>query len=258
MIKKSGKLIKQIRLFVFIAGACLLGSAMWLFFLTSFSECQGIELLEQRVRTLLLNKLNMPYRFHPAPESLNEDQRKTAIYVLGGDPNSLKVKYTTTARLYHAGIGKKVMVLHRPGITEYDEVLNRNLTNDEWSLKQLESLGLANQDIECISIPKLYFGTFSEAKGIADIITKRGIKRLYLVCSSYHVKRVWITFSAFLKDTGVVIKIYSADEKVGLGVLLDEYAKLVFYDNLLVPLVVTAIKNNHMASTYRPTSPLCQ
>jgi len=248
MNKKSSKLINQIRLFVFIVGVCLLGSAVCLFFLTTFSERQGIELLEQKVRTLLLNKLNMPYSFQPVPESLSEDQRKTAIYVLGGDQNSLRVKYATTARIYHAGIGKKVMVLYKPGIAEYDKVLNRNLTNDEWSLKQLEGLGLAYQDIEFISLPKSYFGTFSEAKGIADIITKRGIKRLYLVCSSYHAKRVWITFSAFLRNTGVAINIYSADEKVGLRVLLDEYVKLVFYDNLLVPLGVTAIKYNHMAS----------
>jgi hypothetical protein len=229
---------KRFRLPILITGTSLLGLFTWLFFLMTFSEGQKIELLEQKIRIFLFDKLNMPYHSHPTPESVNQDKRKVVIYVMGGDQHSLRVKYATTACLYNTRIGKKVMILHMPGITEYDEVLDRNLTNDEWSLKQLTSLGLASEDIEFISVPNLYFGTFSEARELTDIITKRGIKRLYLVSSSYHAKRVWITFSALLRNTGVVVEIYSADEKVGLRGLLKEYSKMVFYENLLVPLYV--------------------
>lgn len=241
MIKRICKVIQRVsnsphilkNVYIFIAGAYLIGFVMCLFSLTIFCEGQGVDLLKQKIRALLI-----PHDFHYVPESVCKDQRKIAIYVLGGGQDSLRVKYATVASLYHTGIGKKVMILHVPGITEYDKALGRNLTNDEWSLKQLLNLGLAREDIETITIPMGYFGTYSEARKVADIIRRTGVRKLILVCSSYHTKRVFITFSAML--TGVVIEIHPAYEKVGLGLLLNEYVKLIFYKNILIPLVTSA------------------
>jgi hypothetical protein len=241
VIHQAGNSLHILRfiVYIFITGACLVGFVGWLFYTAIVSEGHGEYSLEQKMQTLLL-----PRDYHSIPESVGKDQRKIAIYVLGGSQDSLRVKYATVASLYRAGIGKKVMILHVPGKTEYDMALGRNLTNDEWSFKQLFDLGLAREDLEAISIPNYYFGTFSEARGLAGIMRRKGIQRLLIVCSSYHTKRVLITFSTILMDTGVVIEIHPAYEKVGLGLLFNEYAKLVFYKNILIPLVVTVKEHN--------------
>jgi hypothetical protein len=218
--------------------ACFFGLLACVLFLINFKEWQGIKLLELKMRDVLMKKLDVSYIPEQTPESVIQDKRKRTIYVLGGTQRSLRVKYATTARLYHEESAEKILILTSPGITEYDEALNRNLTNDEWSIKQLTNLGIERNRIEFIQIHKGFFGTLSEAKTLDDIISNREIKRLLLVSSSYHKKRVWVTFSALLRHTGVEIQIYSAEENVHVTDLLIEYLKLIFYENLLIPLEV--------------------
>jgi hypothetical protein len=127
------------------------------------------------------------------------------------------------------------MLLSTTGITENDENLGRNLTNDEWALKELSSLGVAVRDIEFMKAERGFFGTLSEAQGVRTVVITRGVRNLMLVCSAYHSRRVQATFSSILKDTGASIRIQAVDETIGIVGLLTEWLKLFFYENLLLP-----------------------
>ncbi len=57
------------------------------------------------------------------------------------------------------------MTLSRTGITAYDPIRGRNVTNDEWSREELIRLGVKSSDIEFIGVSKGSFGTLAEARG---------------------------------------------------------------------------------------------
>ncbi len=110
----------------------------------------------------------------------------TVLYVLGGTQTSLIYKFKIVADLYHRGLCKKILLLSGPGMTEYDPLLGRNLTNNEWAVKQLAGRGIKKEDIELLSLEKGFFGTLTEAKGISDIAAKRRYERVILVTSPHH------------------------------------------------------------------------
>ena len=177
------------------------------------------------------------------PGSPNQVQRaesreptRTATYILGGPKDSLILKYCTAVSLYRKGLTGKLMVASFKGVTEYAQDLDRNLTNDEWTIRQLTNQGVMCEDISFIMLQNGFFGTLRESKTLKAICIEKGIKKLLLVCSAYHSKRVRIIFSAILEGTGVVIDIHAADERVGWGVLFVEYLKLILYEYILIPL----------------------
>ncbi|MBW1720052.1 MAG: hypothetical protein JRJ43_10940 [Deltaproteobacteria bacterium] len=97
---------------------------------------------------------------NPLPSGAKVD----AIYVLGGSQTNLELKYKTASELYHKGICKRIWILSRPGITEYNVSLGRNLTNNEWSILKLTEFGVPEECIEPIKINEGFFGTFTEAQ----------------------------------------------------------------------------------------------
>lgn len=116
-------------------------------------------MFEESVRTRLLVYL---CEVHPAPPAASAD----AIYVLGGGQSSLEKRFSIAASLYKDQIARRVLILNRPGITEYSDVLGRNLTNDEWAYGKLSELGIRRSDIETVPVEKSFFGTLSEAAAL--------------------------------------------------------------------------------------------
>lgn len=157
-----------------------------------------------------------------------------AIYVLGGFQSSLEFKFKTAATLYHDGICKRILILSRPGKTEYSSLLGRNLTNDEWAILKLEKLGIPTKNVEAICIKKGFFGTLTETKGISELVNKRGYKSIILISSPYHTHRVKISFEEFLKDHNVTSYVQGSGRKACLKELIVEFIKLKVYQYLLV------------------------
>jgi len=173
----------------------------------------------------------------PIPDGLSKQESKTTtlIYVLGGDQDSLISRFQRTSSLYHQGLSKNILILSRPGITEFNQELGRNLTNDEWSIRELEKLNVRKEDIEPVSVKKGIFGTLSEAKDLSDIVRKKGCHRLILVTSNYHTRRVFTTFSKYASNNSLEIFISGSNETTGLGDLFLEYFKLLIYNNFAIP-----------------------
>ncbi len=178
--------------------------------------------------SLLIKQLT---RVEPLPKSpyISPSQTDNIIYLLGGSQAELERKTETAAELYHHGLCKKILSLNRPGITEYDHTLGRNLTNDEWLINKLADHGVKKEDIELVALKHSLFGTLAEAKGIADISSKRAYKHLILVTSPYHTMRTWLAFLKYVKGRRIGLFIYASNYHATLYELLSEYFKLVLY-----------------------------
>jgi len=179
-------------------------------------------MFEESVRTRLFVYL---CEVHPAPPTASAD----VIYVLGGGQSSLEKRFSIAASLYKDQIARRVLILSRPGITEYSAVLGRNLTNDEWAYGKLSELGIRRSDIETVPVEKSFFGTLSEAAALSNLAKSRGYKTLILVTSDYHTKRVWKSFSTLMEHTEVTLYIYPAADPATILNLTGELAKLMMY-----------------------------
>lgn len=167
--------------------------------------------------------------------SEKESKIKSLIYVLGGNQDSLINRFQKAASLYHKGYSKKILILSRPGITEFSPELGRNLTNNEWAIRELEKLNVRKEDIEPVSVQKKIFGTLSEAKDLSDIVRKKGCNRLILVTSDYHTRRVLHAFLKYGSDNSFELYIYGSETEKDFIGLLSEYMKLFIYDHFAIP-----------------------
>lgn len=190
----------------------------------------------QALEALLLAQLDSPASAiqlwsGPRPEH-------AIIYVLGGSHVGLERKFEITGELYRRAGGLPVLLLQEPGITEYNDLLGRNLTNREWAVRSLEAQGVRKEQIETIPLPRgKLFGTLSEARMLRDQSLRRGYKEIFLVTSRYHARRTWRTFSTvFGSDRNVVLYLSEANEAANLKQLLVEYAKNLLYDVIVLPL----------------------
>jgi hypothetical protein len=160
----------------------------------------------------------------------------TVVYILGGTQESLVYKWKTLGRLYAEGTVRKILILHRPGITEYNPALGRNLTNDEWATGKLEEAGVAVDDVEFVPVSPASFDTFAEIRVISALARSRRVKRLLLVSSTHHTKRVWLSVSHFNADNAFESYTYGSEEKAGTFELLMENLKLRMYMYIVFPL----------------------
>ena len=228
----------------------IFGLSITLAFFAGLSAVRESKRMEQVSETVKATVTKIDVFSEQGFNKENGDTGKRATYVLGGTQHGLRSKYGRAAFLLHQGTVEKVFVLSSPGITEFARDLGRNLTNDEWTVRQLTRLGVEEERIEFIALEDGFFGTLKEAKTLKAISGERGIERLVLVCSAYHSRRVWVTFSALFGDLGVEIEIHTAEEKVGVGGVLVEYAKLLFYKYVLIPYEGWSQKREGMALSH--------
>jgi uncharacterized SAM-binding protein YcdF (DUF218 family) len=152
------------------------------------------------------------------------------IYVLGGNQESLSTRFRKAASLYHQGLSRRIWILDRPGITEFSPDLGRNLTNNEWAIRELERLEVRKEDVEPVAVQSSFLGTLSEARDVAEFARRKGCRRLILVSSAHHTRRVLRAFSRYAPRGSLELYVYGAGDAADLRVLLPEYVKLVFYD----------------------------
>lgn len=162
-------------------------------------------------------------------------ENKAILYVLGGDQDSLRLRYLKASELYHRGLSKKILVLSRPGITEYDPGLERNLTNDEWSIRELRRLNVKKEDIEPVSVKPGILGTLREAKRVKEIVREIGGNKLILVTSLYHTRRVFLAFSMVQNEISCEIHVYGAKDDAEILQIFFESVKLLLYENIILP-----------------------
>ena len=175
----------------------------------------------------LLNEL---IRFIPPPPNAKVD----VIYIMGGAQRSLEYKYKIAADLFHKGTCNRIWILSRPGKTEYNPSVGKNLTNDEWSLLKFNEFGVQKEYVEPIKMKEGFFGTFSEAKGISSLMEGKSYKSILLISVPYHTRRTIVSFRNFLNNHNIALYIQGSGENVFLRDLIVEFLKLKIYQYFLM------------------------
>jgi DUF218 domain len=191
--------------------------------------------IEDRLKLYLMKGLVFEHHL-PRDNGRRLPDISPVVYILGGRQESIRYKCKTVGTLYAEGAARNILVLHRPGITEYSPALGRNLTNDEWTAVTLKEEGVAVENVEFIPVPPATFNTFAEARGISSLARSRRVKRLVLVSSTHHTKRAWLSFSHFNVDDALEFYTYGSEERAGILELLVEHLKLRMYKYLVLPL----------------------
>lgn len=189
-------------------------------------------ILSVGIHGTLMNELSVKNMITPGANAAFR-KSETMIYVLGSTQERLKNHYRTAAALYMEGVAGKIYILSRPGITEYSPKLLRNLTNDEWSVRELGTLGVPAGDVEAVPVPSSFFGTFREGSEISRFARERGYKRLVLVTSPHHASRAFLSFSHFAGGT-MEVYVQSSSDPASLGTLFAEYGKYIWYRWVLI------------------------
>lgn len=189
--------------------------------------------LRARIQDMLMNELSMKSTA-PRKDDAVSGKSKAMIYVMGGDQDRLKYQFETAANLLKRGVAERIHILSRPGITEYSPKNQRNLTNDEWSVRELEGFGVSVGAVKIVPEPPGFFGTYSEGRAISRFARESGVKRLVLVASPQHARRVYATFSHFLDHT-MDIYVEVSGDPANLPELCVEYGKYLWYSRVLIP-----------------------
>ncbi len=170
----------------------------------------------------------------PAPASAGGGRfhgEERFIYVMGGAHEELKARFAEAAKLYKQGLARKILLKSEDMLLEYSPALGRNLKHDEWALKLLMRLDVAEKDIEFLVVEGRFLGTFNEAKALSRIAAQREFETLLVVSSDYHTARVWYIFSKFIRAAkkNTAMYVYGVSEHHGGYLLLTEFIKLVCY-----------------------------
>lgn len=156
------------------------------------------------------------------------------IYVLGGGPRSLMHRFRKAANIYHRTGCRRILILSRPGKTVFSPSLGRNLTNNEWAVLRLQELGIPEDKMELVIVKGRLFGTLREAETVSQLIKNRGYENVVLVSSSYHTRRVRVSFEKYLRDTRVNIFVQGSNGEVAFTELMADFIKLIIYKCFLV------------------------
>jgi uncharacterized SAM-binding protein YcdF (DUF218 family) len=165
------------------------------------------------------------------PESAST--HNAVVYVLGGTPDSLKAKFKTASKLVRDGRAARVLVLSQQALMAFGPARGRNLTADEWAVENLGAFGITADAIEFVAFEEGFFGTWSEAKGLSRLVAERGYRRVILVTSAFHSRRVWESFSRTIGQPDTSLFLHFSEEPAYLRHLLPEYVKLLVYRALL-------------------------
>ena len=197
---------------------------------------QMIRVFADRVTLRLMKGVVFEHHFFPRSNNGRLPDSPLVAYVFGGTQDSMIFTLRTVGQLYAEGKVRNILILHRPGITEYSPELGRNLTNDEWAAGKLKEEGVAVENVEFIPVPPASFGTFAEARVISSLVRSRRVKHLILVTSRHHTERARLSFSHFNVDNAFESYIYGSEERVGIIELLRENLKLRMYRYIVLPI----------------------
>jgi hypothetical protein len=223
----------------FTIALILCGLFLFFFRPSAFNCLDSIDthIFKGRVNVILSHKLTATTKDQPANSYGNEGHKEyDAIYVMGGDGQSLIIRLRAAVKLQNSVGAKTLLTMKRPGITEFDIQLNRNLTNDEWTIRQLTNIGVAQLDFELLPIEQGVLGTLSEIEYLIKLSETRGYHKVAIVSSNYHTARVSEVVKAINTKKETKFEIYGASESEPTAGLIIEAIKYVIYRYLVFPI----------------------
>lgn len=189
----------------------------------------------RKIKMALLKRLSMPHTIESSGEAKRNCESYPFGYVMNGVQRSLKYRIEYAIRIYNTKIIKEVLVPRRAGITEFDPQLSRNLTNDEWTTRQLHTARKDSVNYQFFNFEEGTFGTISEIKALLEYCNKIDIHRIAIISSIYHTRRIDLALTHLSDNRQVQWKIFGAPEPVSFRGLLIEWSKLIAYQYVILP-----------------------
>ena len=151
--------------------------------------------------------------------------RSEAIVLVGG---GFKERAPAAAMLYRDGYAPLVILANDGVFSGWSTKYNRNLYQVEWAEEDLVILGVPRDRI--VKLPFYGSATMFDALAVKRYLFKSGLKKIIVVTSDYHTRRVLWTFRHVLKEYTADIKVFPAKSfGVGARSLVMEYVKLGYY-----------------------------
>jgi uncharacterized SAM-binding protein YcdF (DUF218 family) len=162
------------------------------------------------------------------------DNSCDALYILGGSPRSTYKHLITASELYKRKMTSCILLFKKNSKTEYDPILHRNLTNNEWEIRYLKKWGVPDSAIKTVPVHEKFFGTLSEAQDLSSYFIGNKYKSVILVSSPCHSRRLSNCFRHYLKSSGIKISVQGSDDPFYMRELIFETIKVQVYKAVMV------------------------
>lgn len=179
------------------------------------------------------NKIKQLLRDYLSVQDQLPKSSSDALYILGGSSTSTYRHIIAAAEIYKNKKTNKILIFSSLEKNEYDPILNRNLTNNEWIVKHLVERGVSKDDIDTVLVSKGRFGTLSEARDVTKYAKRENYRSIILLSSPCHGRRVSNSFKHFLNLAGIKAYVQASDDVFYMRELLLEFVKVQVYRFLL-------------------------
>ena len=152
-----------------------------------------------------------------------------ALYVLGGSTKSTYKHLAAAANLYNKEKTHRILLFSKWANCEYPPALRRDLTTNEWEIRQLKNRGVPESDIVSILVHEGFFGTLSEAQDLSHYFIKSSYQSVILVSSPCHSRRVAMIFKHYLKPSRIDVFVLGSEDPFHMRELLIETLKVQVY-----------------------------
>jgi uncharacterized SAM-binding protein YcdF (DUF218 family) len=175
--------------------------------------------------------------FMASPLVITDAQaRGDACYVLASG-DAFTERLSAASDLYHMGRISRIIFQRSDEWTSYNFIARKSFTPTDWSLEFLKNRGIPADRI--IVIPKTpgTFGTLSEARNMKKLLPP-ATKRLVLVSSAPHMRRVMLTFRRVFRGNTELIPYAASDflsSAENYRPIWLEYSKLAVYSVVARP-----------------------
>lgn len=133
-----------------------------------------------------------------------------ALVVMAG---SASERLPVAARLFHDGLGSRILLTNDGIFSAWSPKEHRNLYDIEWAERELLQLQVPRQDI--VKLAYAASGSIHDALQARREIVREGIRSIIIVTSDYHTRRTLWTFQRVLRHQEVAIGIYPAPSAAG-------------------------------------------
>lgn len=152
-----------------------------------------------------------------------------AAYVLGGSPRSTYKHLITASDIYKKKKTSCILLFKKNAKTEYDPILHRNITNNEWEIRYLNKWGVPDSAIKTVPVHERFFGTLSEAQDLSSYFISSKYKSVILISSPCHSRRVSNSFSHYLTSSGIKISVQGSNDPFYMREIIFETIKVQVY-----------------------------
>lgn len=152
-------------------------------------------------------------------------EKADAIVLLSG---SYKERAPAVLELVRNGYADKVLLTNEGDVGGWSPKYNRNLSQVEWVEESLVASGVKREQI--FKLPGYVDSTMSEAVEASRYVQQKGMKKIIIVTSDYHLTRALWAFRKAFDGYAAELMVYpavSGAPKVETRIV--EFAKLIYY-----------------------------